>query len=282
MTINNATVEQINVALLDLDKRIKALNTDNEAIKSLQNSIKTIKSSLNEAQAGLTAGETYDINISGNAATATHAEEAKRADEADHAASADTTKNADISKTLDTVNGDKLQIGSGTAQNITNAKHAATADKAVEVVDYGNTSRTVKVGFAGPGLTAKNLEYLAGYTEQDGSSVKLKDVSRNELIKWLGISVVIKYADYRTEELSFSSSTDQKKINLSDFGPGITEENVINFMVIYWTGVPIIASGDWAKSQGLGTKGLGCALHTLNPNGGTGRCVVRCVYVNTL
>lgn len=285
MTINNANVEQINVALLDIDKRIKALNTESETLKSLQNSIKTIKSSLNEAQAGLTAGETYDINISGNAATATFAEEAKRADEADHAASADTATNANISKTLDTVNGDKLQIGSGTAQNITNAKHAATAEtatKAVEVVDYGNTSRTVKVGFAGPSVTAGKLEYLAGYTEQDGSSVKLKDVNREELIKWLGISVVIKYADYRTEELSFSSSTDQKKINLSDFGPGITEENVLNFMVIYWTGVPIIASGDWAKSQGLGTAGLGCALHTLNPNGGTGRCVVRCVYVNTI
>ena len=282
MTINNANVEQINVALLDIDKRIKALNTDNEAIKSLQNSIKTIKGSLNEAQAGLVSGETYDINISGNAATAT------KATTAEEAKVADTATNANISKTLDTVNGDKLQIGSGTAQNITNAKHAATATKAetatkaVEVVDYGNTSRTVKIGFSGPSLTAGNLDYLAGYTESNSSSVKLKDVSRAELIKWLGISVVIKYADYRTEELSFSSSTDQKKIELSDFGPGITEENVINFMVIYWTGVPIIASGDWAKSQGLGTAGLGCALHTLNPNGGTGRCVVRCVYVNTL
>ena len=102
------------------------------------------------------------------------------------------------------------------------------------------------------------------------------------MLKWLGIAVAIKYADYRTEELSFSSSTDQKKINLSDFGPDITEENVINFMVIYWTGVPIIASGDWAKSQGLGTKGLGCALHTLNPNGGKGRCVVRCVYTTSI
>ena len=282
MTINNANVEQINVALLDIDKRIKALNIDNETLKSLQNSFKTIKSSLNETKVGLTAGETYDINISGNAATAT------KATTAEEAKVADTATNANISKILDTVNGDKLQIGSGTAQNITNAKHAATATtaetatKAVEVVDYGDTSRTVKVGFAGPSLTAKNLEYLAGYTEGNGSSIKLKDVSRAELIKWLGISVVIKYADYRTEELSFSSSTDQKKINLSDFGPGITEENVINFMVIYWTGVPIIASGDWAKSQGLGTAGLGCALHTLNPNGGTGRCVVRCVYVNTL
>ena len=41
---------------------------------------------------------------------------------------ADKATSANLSKTLDTVNGDKLQIGSGTAQNVTNAKHAATAD----------------------------------------------------------------------------------------------------------------------------------------------------------
>ena len=88
MTINNATVEQINVALLDIDKRIKALNADSETLKSLQNSVKTIKSSLNEARAGLTAGETYDINISGNAATAESAkvaDTALKANEADYA-----------------------------------------------------------------------------------------------------------------------------------------------------------------------------------------------------
>ena len=140
MTINNANVEQINVALLDIDKRIKALNIDNEAIKSLQNSVKTIKSSLNEKQAGLVSGATYNINISGNATTATKAATATTAAVADRALEADSVAeanyatnatnatNANISKTLDAINGDKLQIGSGTAQNITNAKHAATAD----------------------------------------------------------------------------------------------------------------------------------------------------------
>ena len=69
-----------------------------------------------------------------HANTATSAEHAATADNAEHAntaTSADTAKtatNANITKTTDTVNGDKLQIGSGTAQNVTNAKHAATAD----------------------------------------------------------------------------------------------------------------------------------------------------------
>ena len=109
MTINNATVEQINVALLDIDKRIKALNIDNEALKSLQNSIKTIKSSLNETKAGLTSGETYNINISGNASTATYATTATTAEtvnsaesaaEADYALKADEANHAKLADNI--------------------------------------------------------------------------------------------------------------------------------------------------------------------------------------
>lgn len=114
MTINNANVEQINVALLDIDKRIKALNIDNEAIKSLQNSIKTIKSSLNEKQAGLVSGATYDINISGNATTATKAVTATTAEvvnvaesaaEANHAKLADNISAGGTSGQVLTSNG---------------------------------------------------------------------------------------------------------------------------------------------------------------------------------
>lgn len=141
MTINNANVEQINVALLDIDKRIKALNIDNEVIKSLQNSVKTIKSSLTE---------------------------------------------------------------------------------------------------------------------------------------WVKPRTV-KFVDYKTERLTFSSITDQKGIELSNFGPDVTEDNVLSFMVIYWSGIIITASGDWAKSQGTNSSGLKCALHALQA--GTGWCVIRCVYL---
>ena len=98
MTINNANVEQINVALLDLDKRIKALNIDNETLKSLQNSVKTIKSSLNETKAGLTSGATYNINISGNATTATKAATAATATVADRALEADSVAEANYAK----------------------------------------------------------------------------------------------------------------------------------------------------------------------------------------
>ena len=258
MTINNANVEQINVALLDIDKRIKALNIDNEAIKSLQNSVKTIKSSLNEKQAGLVSGATYNINISGNATTATKAATATTAAVADRALEADSVAeanyatnatnatNANLSKTLDTVNGDKLQIGSGTAQNITNAKHAATADNGVPVYSTSDAGKNLAVNSSG------------------------------NAVEWVKQSQTIKFVDYRTESLTFNSLVDQKKIELSNFGPEVTEDNVLSFMVIYWSGVYIVAQGDWAKSH-AGSSGLACSLHALT--GGTGWCVIRCVYL---
>lgn len=87
----------------------------------------------------------------------------------------------------------------------------------------------------------------------------------------------IKFADYKTGSLTFSSLTDQKVIELANFGSDVTENNVLSFMVIYWSGVHIIAQADWAKSQGTGSSGLRCALHSLN--NGTGYCVIRCVYL---
>lgn len=87
----------------------------------------------------------------------------------------------------------------------------------------------------------------------------------------------VKFADYKTESLTFSSLTDQKGIELAKFGSDVTENNVLSFMVIYWSSVHIIAQADWAKSQGTGSSGLRCALHSLNA--GTGYCVIRCVYL---
>ena len=48
MVINNNTVEQINVALLDLENRIKSISLDINTLKSLQSDINNIKSNLND------------------------------------------------------------------------------------------------------------------------------------------------------------------------------------------------------------------------------------------
>lgn len=93
MVINDNSVEQINIALLDLEKKINSAALDAK-IKSLESAVDSIKRSLNETKVGLDSGATYNINISGNATTATSAitatsatvaESAERASEADSA-----------------------------------------------------------------------------------------------------------------------------------------------------------------------------------------------------
>ena len=250
MIINNNSVEQINVALLDIDKKIKALNADSETLKSLQNSVKLIKSSLNETKAGLIDGSTYNINILGNAATATQATSATSAIRASTAESADEAGHAIIANTADSAttavsaeraskdgNGDSITGTYATKSELT---------KAVPTYSINDAGKNLAVNSSGTGT-----EWIKPQT--------------------------IKFVDYRTESLTFTSLTDQKKIELSNFGPEVTEDNVLSFMVIYWNAVHIIAQGDWAKSQGTGSSGLACALHSLN--NGTGWCVVRCVYL---
>lgn len=73
MIINDNSAEQINIALLDLEKKISALKDDRSIIDSLKDSVSIIRASLNETKAGLESGATYNINIKGNATTATTA-----------------------------------------------------------------------------------------------------------------------------------------------------------------------------------------------------------------
>lgn len=74
----------------------------------------------------------------------------------------------------------------GKATSAGTADSAATADSATTsngVKDYNDGNRTIKIGYAGSGLNASNLNFIAGYTE-DGT--KIKDVSKAVLKQWLG------------------------------------------------------------------------------------------------
>lgn len=117
MTINKNSTEQINVALLDLENKIRR-NNQTAAISKLESDINAISDALKEKQNGLVPGNTYDINISGNAATANHsstADNATTADSANAATDAGHAINADHATTSD---------------NATNATHASTSDYA--------------------------------------------------------------------------------------------------------------------------------------------------------
>lgn len=82
--------------------------------------------------------------------------------------------------------------GSGSFANVRANKfigsldgNATTATKATGVTDYKDASRTIQVGYAGDGLNTSNLTHIAGYTD-DGT--KIKDVSKDVLKSWLGVT----------------------------------------------------------------------------------------------
>ena len=96
MIINNNSVEQINIALLDLEKKLSTIKHNKSVIDSLRNDINFIKASLNETKAGLTSGATYDISITGNATTATTANTASSAVSAELAKRASGDENGSL------------------------------------------------------------------------------------------------------------------------------------------------------------------------------------------
>lgn len=82
--------------------------------------------------------------------------------------------------------------GSGSFANVRANKfigsldgNATTATKATGVTDYKDASRTIQVGYAGDCLNTSNLTHIAGYTD-DGT--KIKDVSKDVLKSWLGVT----------------------------------------------------------------------------------------------
>lgn len=95
MIINDNSVEQINIALLDLEKKLLSLKDDRSVIDSLRATVNLIKASLNETRSGLESGATYNINIKGNATTATTASSADTAVTAESAERASKDGNGD-------------------------------------------------------------------------------------------------------------------------------------------------------------------------------------------
>ena len=175
LIVTDNSVRQINAALLSLEKKIGETNSEKAQDKQVvQMELKNIQY---DFMAPLyQSGNSVSINTTGtwegNARSATNAEHAITADNVEHAdtatsadtaTTATTATNANITKTTDTVNGDKLQIGSGTAQNVTNAKHAATAEHAITAdnVEHANTATSVNL--------SKTLDSVNGDKLQIGS-----------------------------------------------------------------------------------------------------------------
>ena len=71
------------------------------------------------------------------------------------------------------------------------AKFAPINYRPESVIDYGDTNKTIKIGYSGAGLTASQISYIAGYTSgSNDSEHKIKDISKDVLKSWLGYAEV--------------------------------------------------------------------------------------------
>ena len=80
---------------------------------------------------------------------------------------------------------DSSNIGS---QSVNYANTAGATTKATHVVDYNNTGATIDIGYNGAGISGDAIKFIAGYTTgANGSTARIKDVSKSALISWMGV-----------------------------------------------------------------------------------------------
>ena len=86
-------------------------------------------------------------------------------------------------------------------------KFAPISHSHESLLDYGDTTNTIKIGYRGNGLTASQIEYIAGYTAGDNANEhKIKDISKDVLKSWLGSEVATGTFSKNTT-LNLSTST---------------------------------------------------------------------------
>ena len=88
------------------------------------------------------------------------------------------------------------------------AKFAPINYRPESVIDYGNTNKTIKIGYSGNGLTASQIRYIAGYTDgADDNEHKIKDISKDVLKSWLGYAEVATGTFSSGQSLTLTTST---------------------------------------------------------------------------
>lgn len=107
-----------------------------------------------------------------------------------------------VDNTADANKSVKYATSAGTSNSCTGNAATATGIK-----DYGDTNKTIKIGYAGAGLTTSNLTHIAGYAS---NGTQIKDVSKDVLKSWIGLG----------NYLSLSGGTMSGQITFSDHSHG--------------------------------------------------------------
>lgn len=96
--------------------------------------------------------------------------------------------------------------------------------KADGVVDYNNPNNVIKLGWSGDSFTAADFTYALGLSNDK----KIKDVSKTEYKKWLGLNAVDntadanKSVDYANRAGSIKDSYDGRTLNISYGAPDLS------------------------------------------------------------
>ena len=141
------------------DNSVQAINT---ALLSIKRDISAPTTTTAGTTAGLEPGKTYNINISGNAETATTAKTARTATNANHAETATNANHAETAETATNANHAETATTAetvGTAETANKVANALTVngktyngseavDAGVQAVEYGGTGATTAEGAA--------------------------------------------------------------------------------------------------------------------------------------
>lgn len=113
-----------------------------------------------------------------------------------------------------------------------------SANSAVSVVDYGQTSKTIQIGYGGSGITGDQIKYIAGYTTGGGDvNAKIKDVSKDALRSWLGLGSLA----YSSTALGNAAGKNVRTLNSvshSSWSSASTDDQYVPTMsfIAYWNG----------------------------------------------
>lgn len=163
MIINNNTVEQINIALLDIDNKLKTTSITSAQIQQIQRQIDNIQRTLRGTSIGLSSGGTYNINITGNASSATYAVEAGTAKVTT------TAQSAEIANYANTAGSATTATSATTAQS---ADYATKAEKdssnnTITTTYQNKNEKNSKAGYAVCDKT-ENGTYVLAAVVADG------------------------------------------------------------------------------------------------------------------
>lgn len=136
-----------------------------------------------------------------------------------------------------------------------------SANSAISVVDYGQTSKTIQIGYAGSGITGEQIKYIAGYTAGSGDvNAKIKNVSKDALKSWLGLGSLAYSSSNIPTKLS-QLTNDKGFVAGSVSGNTVTINGVSTTWTNTWRGIQdnltsTSTSESLSANQGRVLKGL--------------------------